>query len=322
MSILRGRASTKLLLETTNALHAPIDAGIPIIDSLNIIADATSSKDMCETLNGIADEIQHGASLGDALEPFQGYLGDEFTLGMSVGGDSGRIPDAIKALSEIFDYRLKLTRSIIRQLTYPAFVMFAGIVIIPYIKGLFLSDESAGDFTIMFFYGFRYPVFIFICGWIGYIIVGGSPQLRRKAIFALSHTWPMKTPLRRMALARFFDGLGLLLASGQPYSQAIDRAIIFTSNLRLERELEPIVALVLNGTPLHKALSTTGIVDQEMINYIKTAETTGTVDEGLHKVAVYITTGTQFKLDLWVSLIGTFAILIIGFFVLKGLIPQ
>ncbi|MBN4046871.1 hypothetical protein JYT90_00980 [bacterium AH-315-P07] len=51
-------------------------------------------------------------------------------------------------------------------------------------------------------------------------------------------------------------------------------------------------------------------------------EKTGTVDEGLHKVAVYITTGTQFKIDLGVSLVGTIAILVIGFFVLMGMVPR
>jgi general secretion pathway protein F len=321
MVILDGRASVSRILHVVVSLDTAVKGGIPIVRSITLTAEGCRDKSMREALFTIADALKRGDTLGGAVKPFQRYLGDEFTAGLSIGDASGKLPEALTALVELYEYRLKMRRAIMKQLIYPICIVFITVVIIPYIRGMVLSELNIMDFTTQYIFGLRYIILYAILCWVCISIIRSIRPLRRGVGYAFSSFWPMGSMLRRFALSRFFDSLSLLLVAGLSNERAMKLALHFAANLRVERTLAPLVESLRKGSTIHVVLGSTRLVPANLVRQIKTAELAGNVEKALHECAMELTSGSRHILELGVSLLEAALILMIGFAMVFGLIP-
>lgn len=314
-------ASTSRTLQTVVLLDTAVKGGLPILRALSLTAEDCRDKRMREALLGTVNSLERGDTLGGAVKPYQGYLGDELTAGLSIGDNAGKLPEALSALVELYEFRLKMRRAILKQLIYPICIIFIAVVIIPYMRGVLMSKLSITEFTTQYIFGLRYTIAYVVLCWMFISFIQSVRPLRRVAGYIFSSLWPIGGMLRRFALARFLDSLALLLIAGLSNAGALKLALHFAANLRVERALTPLIESLRKGTTIHEALGAVRIVSPDLVYQIRTAELTGNVEKALHECAMQLTSGSRFKLEVRVSLLEALLMISIGLMIVLGIIP-
>lgn len=318
MPFIARRASVKTILRTVYLLNTAVEGSLPIVKALTLTADSLQYPTMRDALRGIVDGLRRGLTLSEAVKPYRAYLGDELAAAFSAGDVTGKFDDTLSIMLDIYEYRLRARRMIAQQLAYPFFILIFATVLLPYLKGFWMTTDD--DYTLHYIIGLREEAAFFAACWIVTIVVASVRPLRRGAGYLLLWIPPLGALLRRFALARFFDGLALLLTVGHPNARAVQYAIPFAGNVRTEHHLERVIRPLRDGSTLYAAFNSTGIVSQFVLDQIKTAEFVGNIEGGLHQCAVQLTSGTRHVVDTAISLIEfTFFVGIFLFLLLSSL---
>lgn len=322
MPFIARRVSARTILGTVSSLDRAIQAGIPLVRALTLTAGSTKNRSMRHALHGFADALRRGQTLDKAIGPYRAFWGDELTAALGVGDASGKLQEVLPIMVDIYEHRVRTHRAVGQQLAYPATIIVCATVGIPYLKGyltsLYLTNDK--DYTLHFIMGLRQEAAFLLACWVAYTIIASIRPLRRGAGYLLSWIPPLSSLLRSFALARFFDALALLLTAGLSNARAVNHAVPFAANLRVERRLVALAGPLQNGSTLYAALSATRIVPVDVLGHIKVTEISGNVEQGLHDCAVQLTSGTRHAIEVAVSLIEATAILFIGFLIIAGLI--
>jgi type IV pilus assembly protein PilC len=297
-----GGVNSKELAIFTRQFSVMIDAGLPLVQCLEILASQQENKVFQKVLTGVRSAVESGSTLSTAMKQYPKVF-DPLYSNMVEAGETGGILDTIlQRLSTYIEKNVKLKAAVKSALIYPVGVLsIAGAVItlllwkvVPIFATLFaglgvdLPLPTKVVIALSHFVGSIFGFLIFvgtIAGVIGLKIWYGTPGGR----FVLD-TIILKVPvlgilMRKIAVARFTRTLGTLISSGVPILEGLDITAKTSGNAVVERALTQVRKALEEGKSLTEPLKESEVFPGMVTQMIAVGEQTGAMDAMLQKIA-------------------------------------
>lgn len=301
----RKKVKAKTLSIFTRQFSVMIDAGLPLVQCLEILAQQQDNKHFQQILLQVRQDVEEGSTLAAAMARHPRVF-DQLYANMVEAGETGGILDLIlQRLSTFIEKIVKLKRDVISAMIYPSavIVMAVGavavimIVVIPQFQNIFLGLLGPGEqlpLPTRIVVGFSN----FLAGWGGLAIllgiIGSVVSLRfyyktpagRKNIDRLLLKIPILGDItRKISVARFSRTLSTLLSSGVPILQSLDITAKTSGNVIIEEAISKVRAGVERGESFVEPLKATEVFPHMVAQMIGIGEQTGALDAMLGKIA-------------------------------------
>ncbi|NLW51344.1 MAG: type II secretion system F family protein [Candidatus Brocadiaceae bacterium] len=296
-----GGVSGKDLTGFTRQLSTLTDAGIPIVQALNILEGQMRAGALKNIVGSVADEVEGGASLSEAMAKHPKAF-DELYCNMVKAGETGGMLDLV--LQRLADFREKaarLKRRVVGALIYPVAVLsiatliLAGLIkwIIPSFIDMFLEMEvklpaatqlllDITSWCTKYWYVLpAVPVGIFVL----YKIIVSTRIGRLTVDWTKFHVPLFGSIVNKSAIARFTRTFGTLIGSGVPILEALNISRDTAGNMVLANAIQSVHDSVREGDPIAAPLGQSKVCDDIVVNMIDVGEETGNLDAMLMKVA-------------------------------------
>jgi type IV pilus assembly protein PilC len=295
------KVNPKNLAVFTRQFSVMIDAGLPLVQCLEILGGQEEDKNFAETILATRSDVESGASLADAMKKHPKAFDPLFT-NMIAAGEAGGILDTIlKRLATYIEKAVKLKAQVKSAMIYPIAVIVIAVVVvgvilwkvIPTFAALFAGLGAqlplptriviaASDFIVNFM-----PFIIVGIGAVGwgfksyYATVGGKYQ-----IDGIVLKMPVLGMLmRKIAVARFCRTLSTLLSSGVPILDGLEITARTSGNTVVEEAILKTRKSIERGETISAPLRETGVFPPMVTQMIAVGETTGALDTMLSKIA-------------------------------------
>lgn len=324
-----GGVRTKTLVVFTRQLATMIDAGLPLVQCLEILGSQEPDRDFQRVIFSVKSAVEQGSTLADALKRHPKVF-DTLFVSLVAAGEVGGILDTIlNRLAQYLEKAEKTTQKVKGALKYPAFVMIAagGIMavmlwkVIPSFATMFASVGNAQLPALTQFVVNLSNNFInylpFIIAGIVLLIVGykvfSKTAVGRRAIDAAMLRMPVVGPLiRKSAIARFTRTLGTLVSSGVPILDGLDVVARSAGNVVIEQGIMYTRAKVAEGKNIAGPLDETRIFPKMVVQMIAVGESTGAMDVMLTKIADFYDDEVDAAVDALTSMIEPMIMVVIG----------
>jgi len=294
--------STKELAIFTRQFSVMIDAGLPLVQCLEILAGQQENKTFEKILTGVRSAVEGGSTLSAAMRQY-GKIFDPLYVNMVEAGETGGILDTIlQRLSTYIEKNVKLKRAVQSALIYPLAVLFiAGSVIVlllwkvvPIFATLFaglgvdLPLPTRIVIGLSHFIGSIYGLIILIAFAGGIVFLNYAYKTPGGKYFLDSVL--LKLPLmgillRKIGVARFTRTLGTLISSGVPILEGLDITARTSGNAVIEQAILKTRKAVEAGRTLVDPLKETEVFPSMVTQMIGVGEQTGAMDAMLQKIA-------------------------------------
>src|SRR5271168_1081696 len=297
-----GGVKSKELAIFTRQFSVMIDAGLPLVQCLEILAGQQENKTFQKVLNGTRASVEGGSTLSVAMRQYDKVF-DPLYYNMVEAGETGGILDTIlQRLSSYIEKNVKLKRAVKSAMIYPVAVIGIAVLVITLLlwkvvpifttlfNGLGVDLPLPTRIVIMLsnFVGSIYGLVI-LAFFVGIIFAlkfwYGTPQ-GRYAIDAVLLKLPLiGMLLRKIAVARFTRTLGTLISSGVPILEGLDITARTSGNAVVERAISATRKAVEAGRSLVDPLKETSVFPGMVTQMIGVGEQTGAMDAMLQKIA-------------------------------------
>jgi len=278
-----------------------IDAGLPLVQCLEILAANQENPTFQKTLTGVRTTVEGGATLANAMRQYPNVF-DDLTTNMIEAGETGGILDIIlQRLAIYIEKAVKLRAAVKSALIYPVSVVSLAVLIVaallkwvvPIFSNLFIGLGVALPLPTRIVMGLSAFVgqfwWFFIVGIAGLIF--GMKQIRKhpKGRYYFDYTL-LKLPilgvlLRKIAVARFTRTLGTLITSGVPILEGLAITARTSGNAVLEEALMKVRKAIEEGRTIVDPLRECGVFPNMVTQMIGVGEATGAMDSMLQKIA-------------------------------------
>jgi len=307
-----------------------IRAGLPILKSLDLLAERLTDSKLSRYIQGVREEVKNGALLSDAFAR-QGAFPPIYVTTVLAGERSGSLPDVLERFITYQKLSLSVRRKLMTSLLYPAVLIFLVICLI-----VFLVTFVVPNFAVLYnSMNAQLPAPTQILIAIGttarnYVLAGfGALVLGIIAFRAWARTpkggetvdrFLLKIPLAgevwlKYQVAQFSRVLGTLLVGGIPLLPALHTAADSLGTQVLKRVLEQAEKLVREGQSLSSALRITKIFPSLSIDMIEVGESTGALPTMLSSVAEFYEEDVSTRVTAMLSLIEPAIMIFMGIFV-------
>ncbi|MCU1289448.1 MAG: Type secretory pathway, component PulF [Acidobacteria bacterium] len=299
------KVKAKELAVFTRQFSVMIDAGLPLVQCIDILAEQQQNTFFKEVLHQVRQNVEEGATLHAALQKHPKVFDNLYTHMVEAGETGGVLDIILQRLSTLIEKVVKLKRSIVSASIYPAAVVFVAIaavavimvVVIPQFEQIFLGLLGPGE-------ALPLPTRIvmsisgFLAGW------GGLSLLVFLIGSAVGTSYYYKTPngrwqidkmllklpifggiLRKIAVARFARILSTLLSSGVPILQSLEITAKTAGNVIVEDAILKVRAGVERGENFVEPLKATDVFPHMVGQMVGVGEQTGALDAMLGKIA-------------------------------------
>jgi type IV pilus assembly protein PilC len=298
---LGGGVPPKDLAVFTRQFSVMIDAGLPLVQCLEILATQQENKTFARILQQTRMDVEGGASLADAMRKHPKAF-DELFVNMIAAGEAGGILDTIlKRLATYIEKAVKLKSQVKGAMIYPvAVIAIAGIVV------AVILWKVIPTFAAMFEgLGAQLPLptrivismsnwFVRLLPFLVLIFVGGGFLMRRYyATYGGRRTIDrivLKLPIlgiimQKIAVARFCRTLATLISSGVPILDGLEITARTAGNAIVEDAIMSVRKAVESGMTLAQPLKESGVFPPMVVQMIGVGEQTGALDAMLSKIA-------------------------------------
>ena len=301
----RKKVKAKDLSIFTRQFSVMIDAGLPLVQCLEILAQQQDNKYFQQILLQVRQDVEEGSTLAAAMGRHPRVF-DQLYSNMVEAGETGGILDLIlQRLSTFIEKIVKLKRDVISAMIYPAAVVLLAIaavavimvVVIPQFQMIFLGLLGPGEQLPL---PTRIVVGIsdFLAGWGGLVILVTiialviairfyykTPGGRRNIDRLLLRIPILGDIFRKIAVARFSRTLSTLLSSGVPILQSLDITAKTAGNVIIESAITKVRNGVERGENFADPLKATEVFPNMVSQMVGIGEQTGALDAMLGKIA-------------------------------------
>jgi type IV pilus assembly protein PilC len=295
------RVPAKNLAIFTRQFSVMIDAGLPLVQCLEILGKQEPDKNFSQVILQVRSEVEGGASLADAMRKFPGAFDPLFT-NMIAAGEAGGILDTIlKRLATYIEKNVKLKGEVKSAMIYPVAVLVIATVVV----GVILWKVIPTFANLFAGMGATLPLPTLVVIWlsnalvkyIGFILPGlavvgylirryYATDAGRHVIDNLLLKIPVLGPIfRKVAVARFCRTLATLLSSGVPILDGLEITAKTAGNAIVEDAIMKTRASIERGETVSKPLGETQVFPSMVVQMINVGETTGALDAMLAKIA-------------------------------------
>jgi type IV pilus assembly protein PilC len=296
-----GKVGTKEIAIFFRQFSVMIDAGLPLVQCLEILAANQESQAFQKVLTGVRTTVEGGATLANAMRGYP-LIFDDLTTNMIEAGETGGILDIIlQRLATYVEKAVRLKAAVKSALIYPVAVVGMAVLIVgallkwvvPIFSNLFAGlgvNLPLPTRIVMglsnFVQSFWWVVFVG-----AFAVVFGIGQIRKhprgRYYFdkILLHIPVIGSLLRKIAVGRFTRTLGTLITSGVPILEGLTITAKTSGNAVLEEALMKVRKAIEEGRTIVDPLRECGVFPNMVTQMIGVGEATGAMDSMLQKIA-------------------------------------
>ncbi|MFH7320000.1 type II secretion system F family protein [Desulfurivibrio sp. D14AmB] len=285
----------------TRQLSTMIDAGLPLVQSLQILGEQQENPTFKKVLRAVRSDVETGSTFADALKKHPDIF-DSLYCNMMEAGEIGGILDTIcSRLAGFMEKSQALVKKVKGAMTYPviciciSFVVLAVMLIfvVPVFEAMFADFGSAlpgPTQMVVNMSEFAQNYFLYMIAAVFLLVVGikkiYKTEKGRERIDELLLRLPVVgTLLRRVAVAKFSRTLGTMLQSGVPILESLNVVARTAGNKVIEKAVFRVTDSISEGRSISEPLAETGVFPAMVVQMINVGEATGALDTMLAKIA-------------------------------------
>jgi len=327
----RQKVKLKDLAIYSRQLSVLIDAELPLIQSLNILAEQTKNKYFKNVIKDIREDVEAGSTLNQAKRKFPNVFDDLYCNLVASGEQSGSLDIMLRRLAEFLEKIVRLKAQVRQAMIYPVAVLSFSIIVV-----IFMLWKVIPVFASIFLeLGAELPMLtsivlslsIFIQKYILFIVIGivavifslrywRKTDSGRKIIDKFLLRMPLFGKLlEKVGLSRVTRTLSTLLSGGVPMLESMKITSATAGNVIVEDFIMQARSMVAEGTSLRDALREKGRFPFMMIQMVGVGEATGTLDEMLTKLADFYDEEVEYSVANLLSVLEPILLIFVGLIV-------
>ena len=336
------KVTTRDIVIFTRQLSTMIDAGLPLVQCLEILCAQTDNKKLARSVTEVKQSVESGTSFAEALRKHPKIF-DDLYYNMVEAGELGGILDTILTRLAIYIERaMVLKKKVKSALVYPITILSVAVVIVAGLL-IFVIPQFASLFT-SFGGILPAPTRIvmaasdFMAGWgggmtflsiIAFIVILKKDNQTDKGKMAIDK-FMLKTPIfglliRKVAVAKFSRTLGTLISSGVPLLDALDITSRTSGNKVVESAINITKSSISEGKTMAEPLQQTKVFPPMVVQMITVGETTGALDTMLTKIADFYDEEVDVAVEALCSMLEPMLMIflgvVVGFIVIAMYLP-
>ena len=320
--------TTERFLLFNQELAALVRAGLPIVQSIDIMLERQKEPRFRKVLTEIRDKVRSGVALSDAFASYGPAFPPIYANSLRAGERSGDLEGVIRRFLRYQKLIVGLQKKVVGALIYPAVLIGLSLAMIV-IMIVFVIPKFTEFFTgfgaelpaftralIEFAFFVRQNILLMI----GLIVVGLFLIRRFNRTFVggiVIDRLKLRIPLisnvlHAFSILQFTQSLGTLLAGGTPMVPALETALLSVTNRHMSSKLETIPQQVREGEALWHSLDRSGVMTNIAIEMIKVGESTGALVEMLADVSEFYDEEIETRLARLMALLEPVILVILG----------
>ena len=310
-------------------LGAMVNAGVGIIDALDIVAEQMPNKKLAEAVAEVAKEVSEGMSMSEAMSKRANIFPELVVNLVAVGEETGELDKALLRASEYYE-KLAMIKSKIKSASfYPVFVLVIATVIVtgilyflvPTFAEIYASFGGAlplpTQVLINLSNALRENILYIIGGVVVFSVVFKTLYSRSYGFRKGVHQFILKLPkfgdlAVKSAMAKYGRTMATLFSSGVSIERALEVAGKVTGNLVIQEAVEKVRREVTEGQTMWSSMEKTGQFPKLVIAMVKVGEETGRLDEMLDTIARFYEDEVDRTVEGLITLIEPMLIVVLG----------
>jgi type IV pilus assembly protein PilC len=329
LPFLKEAITTRDLVIFTRQFATMIDAGLPLVQCLEILGDQQPNKNFQSILRAVKGDVEEGSTFADALrkhpKPF-----DALYVNLVQAGEIGGILDTIlNRLAVYLEKADALARKVKGAMVYPGTVSVVamGVVILMLVKVIPTFEKMFADFggELAAPTAFVVAISHWMQEWVGlglmgiFLVVTAFLQARKRNLKFRRATdaFFLKLPifgslLRKVAVARFTRTLGTMIASGVPILDGLDIVARTSGNMVIEEALMNVRSAISEGKTIAEPLQESGVFPGMVVQMIAVGEETGAMETMLSKIADFYDDEVDAAVDALTAMLEPLMMVFLG----------
>lgn len=329
MGVFASRVPLKNLVVFTRQFATMIDAGLPIVQCLDLLGGAEPHKGFRTTIQSIRADVESGQTLAESMRKHPNAFDGLYVALVSAGEEAGILDTVMNRLAVEIEKSQRLQRKIRSAFSYPVIVLVIAVAVV-----ILLLYKVIPTFTSMFdeMGGGELPgptQFVvdlsdFVQGniiWIALTILGTGMFItwfmRTPATRAIFDRYVLKAPLfgplvRKASVARFTRTLGTMVSSGVPIVDSLEIVSKTSGNMTIEKAILHVRSKIAEGQNMVDPLTETNIFPHMVVQMIGVGESTGALDTMLNKIADFYEDEVDVAVDNLTSMIEPLLMVFLG----------
>ncbi len=324
-----GGVSSKDLSILAKQLGALINAGIGIVDALELVGDSLDNKILKKILPKIADDVRGGTSLARAMAKYRNYFGDFFISMVEIGEETGQLDIVFIKISEYYKTISEIINKIKSASFYPSFVFIVATLItlgiiyflVPTFAQIYASFgaqlPAPTQMLINISHWLQKNILYVLGGAAGFVILFVILYKKIYGFRRFVHKLQLRLPLmgvlfEKGAIAHLSRTFATLFAAGISVERALELSAKVTGNVIYQEAIEQVRNDVIKGEAIWRAFEKTKRFPKLFVAMIKIGEETGQLDSMLESLADFYEDEVKTTIEGLISMIEPLMIVVIG----------
>ncbi len=324
----KGGIPTKDKVVFTRQFSTMIDAGLPLVQSLDILSSQQPNKVFKEVLLQVKSDVEQGSTLADALKKHPKVFDDLYVSLVAAGEMGGMLDQILNRLASYMEKSEKLVKRVKGAMTYPIVVIGIAVVVvavilifvIPVFQKMFADFGGELPAPTQFVINLsnalkKYGIFMVmgIFGLITMIKKYYNTKGGRLKIDALLLRAPVVSDLiRKSAVARFTRTLGTMISSGVQILDGLEIVAKTAGNKVIENAIMEARISISQGKTVAEPIGQSGVFPPMVVQMIAVGEATGAMDNMLNKIADFYEEEVDAAVDALTAMIEPLLMVFLG----------
>ena len=341
ITLFEQKIKTKEVVVFTRQFATMINAGLPLVQCLEILSSQQQNPAFKKMLGQIKSDVEGGSTFADALGKHPKVFDNLFVNLVAAGEIGGVLDTVLLRLAVYMEKNEALKRKVKGAMTYPIIVLCVAfgvvavlmIFVIPTFKDMFEQFGSSLPAPTQmvvslsaFFRGYWY----FMLGLIIALIIAFKATARNEKGRYYLDSFALKLPvfgplIRKVAVAKFTRTLGTMISSGVPIMDGLDITSRTAGNVIIENAIKSVRSAISEGQSMAEPLGASGIFPGMVVQMISVGEATGAMDQMLSKIADFYDEEVDAAVDALTSSLEPILMVflggVIGFVVVAMYLP-
>lgn len=328
IAIFQPKVTGKDVVIFTRQLSTMIDAGLPLVQGLEILSKQQSNPTFKKVLTNVQQDVESGSTFADSMRKHNAVF-DSLFCNMIEAGETGGILDTILGrLAGFMEKSMALKKKIKGAMTYPVICLAISILIlivilvfvVPVFDKMFQDFGSTlpapTQFVVNMSHFFKSYIFYLIVGLVLlFMSIKKIYSTEKGKLFIdriLLRSPVIGTLLRRVAVSKFTRTLGTMLQSGVPILEALQVVAKTAGNKVIENAVFRVADAIAEGRPIAEPLEESGVFPNMVVQMINVGESVGALDAMLEKIADFYDEEVDQAVENLTAMIEPFMMVFLG----------
>lgn len=301
LTLLKRGVKTKDIVVFTRQFATMINAGLPLVQCLDILSSQQEKQAFKRILAMIKQDVESGSTFADALKKFPSVFDDLYVNLVAAGEIGGVLDTILNRLAQYMEKAEALKGKIKGAMTYPIIVLCVAfgvvavlmIFVIPTFQDMFTQFggtlPAPTQFVVSMSNAFRNYWYL-MAGAIVALIVGYQYAKKQPKMRYRMDAFALKIPvfgslIRKVAVAKFSRTLSTMISSGVPIMDGLEITSRTSGNMLIESGIKAVRTAISEGKTMAEPLAATGLFPNMVVQMVSVGEATGALDNMLSKIA-------------------------------------